>query len=709
MDIDLYSPCPGGTGKKIKFCCSDLTTELDKLSRMVSGEQRAAALEQVDKLDAKYPDRACLLATKAMLEAELGQPEKAAATLERFRRIQPDNPVALAETAILEAREKPQAAVDLLQRAIEHAGSQLPMQVYDALGAVGMALLAAGELTASRAHLMLQFGLSGGKDEQALRLIVQLQGSPEIHLLLKENQPLVEPPADAVWKAEFATALESGRAGRWSQAAAQFQALAHKAGAWPPIARNLALLESWLARRPEAVRAWQSFAVGEVPLDDAVEARATAMLLDDNAATTVDVLKVTYPVRDTDALLVQLAAHRQALRMPVDLRMLVPENEPPPKGYFSLLDRARPASTAGLTLAELPLMLGQVAIFGRQTDREARLELVAARPELAKCREVLTALAGDLLAGPGSEEISGPVNAVDELLVPKWYLPDEIPADQRRELLTAGHRQQLLSNWTELAQTALGGKTPRQAAADPQGRIAVLAAILILELRPQTLLNSADYNALRRELGLPEPGPIDPTHVSILELPYARLERLEVGKLSDHDLLVAFERAQEVRFMPAALRLGREIVGRPSLDKELDKAAVYTLLAQLERELPQARADLDAARVLAAAAGKSSARYDLVELAICMGQGDVASADRLLHHIRDEHLREPGIAQALYGLLAQWGLVRPDGSVAGEPAEAASGLVVPGAAAQPAGKLWTPGSEPAAAGQKSAIWTPGME
>ena len=24
MAIDTYAPCPGGTGKKIKFCCSDL-------------------------------------------------------------------------------------------------------------------------------------------------------------------------------------------------------------------------------------------------------------------------------------------------------------------------------------------------------------------------------------------------------------------------------------------------------------------------------------------------------------------------------------------------------------------------------------------------------------------------------------------------------------------------------------------------------------
>ena len=29
MPIDPYSPCPGGTGKKIKFCCSELVGDLE--------------------------------------------------------------------------------------------------------------------------------------------------------------------------------------------------------------------------------------------------------------------------------------------------------------------------------------------------------------------------------------------------------------------------------------------------------------------------------------------------------------------------------------------------------------------------------------------------------------------------------------------------------------------------------------------------------
>ena len=55
MSIDRYTPCPGGTGKKIKFCCHDLLNELDGLHRMLEGEQRLACLEHVEKLRGLYP------------------------------------------------------------------------------------------------------------------------------------------------------------------------------------------------------------------------------------------------------------------------------------------------------------------------------------------------------------------------------------------------------------------------------------------------------------------------------------------------------------------------------------------------------------------------------------------------------------------------------------------------------------------------------
>ena len=676
------------------------------------GRRRTArgALEQVDKLAEKYPDRACLLATKFALESDLGQAEQATATAARFHEKHPDNPVALASLAVSVARHDAPQAVRLLQQAILKAGDQLPLQVYDALSVVGVGLFGAGFIPAARAHWMLQFSFSGGKDEQVLRLIMQLQGSAEIPLLWKDDLQLAECPADALWRVSFEGALAKARAGHWLSAADELAALSEQAGSWPAISRNLAILRTWLGEHAAAVTAWRRYATEQVPPDDAVEAEAMAQLLDHEAAELVDLIKVVYPIHETENLLAQLTVHRQSLSMPGDLRLLAGENEVPPRGYFSLLDRPQPESASGLTVDTVPRIVGQVLVYGKQTDREARAELIANRRNVAASRAALQAVGSSALGAAGAEEIASRTSAGDDALALEWYLPEDIAPAERRQLLRAGHRQRLLVEWPEISQRLFGDQTPRQAAADPRFRIPVLAAILNLELASD-LLVGFDFNELRGALGLPLAEKIDPAGQSILALPLVRLARLDVARLGDEDLLIAYDRASQARFMHAITLFRRELVGRPSLDAEVDKGAVYAMLAQLAGDPEQAAKDLDAGRKIAEAGGKSTARFDLIELAIHMGQGDIRQADRLLKHIRTEHLREPGIAQALYSLLAQWGVIRPDGSPASEQAAAAAGLVVPGAAAaEPASKIWTPGSEGAASGgKKPTIWTPGLD
>ena len=120
MPIDPYSPCPGGTGKKVKFCCTDLQQELDKVERMLEGEQSKACLDYVRKLDEKYAGRACLQSIRISLENAVGDHEAAHGTLSAFLKQHPDNPVALAEQAIDQAAHgDPLAGIPWLQKALE--------------------------------------------------------------------------------------------------------------------------------------------------------------------------------------------------------------------------------------------------------------------------------------------------------------------------------------------------------------------------------------------------------------------------------------------------------------------------------------------------------------------------------------------------------------------------------------------------------------
>ena len=77
MPAGPYSPCPGGTGNDIKFCCGgDLLGELQKIERMLDGEQYLACLQHIDRLLKDTPDKACLLATKTMVLRVLQRAEE---------------------------------------------------------------------------------------------------------------------------------------------------------------------------------------------------------------------------------------------------------------------------------------------------------------------------------------------------------------------------------------------------------------------------------------------------------------------------------------------------------------------------------------------------------------------------------------------------------------------------------------------------------
>ncbi len=167
----------------------------------------------------------------------------------------------------------------------------------------------------------------------------------------------------------------------------------------------------------------------------------------------------------------------------------------------------------------------------------------------------------------------------------------------------------------------------------------------------------------------------------------ARLARLDVKGLSDDQLVQFYQAADHFRHIAAIKLLAHEVIARESLDDKLDKSEVYGILAQVDADTDRALEYLEQARKVAEKNKKSTAPWDLAELALRITRGDVAEADRVLTHIRNEHLREPGVAQALFQILADAGIIGPDGRPTAAAAAAASaeapGIVVPGALRRP--------------------------
>ncbi len=709
MAIDAYALCPGGTGKKVKFCCSDLVSELDKLGRMIDGDQRQASLDHLDRLLKKHPGRACLLTVKANLERHAGRDEDAEKTLSELLAGQPQNPVALAEAAALAVRDRGGlAAMPALQQALAAANGQFSTNLLEALIAMFAALLQEGQQFAARRFLMLYLQATQGQDQQALQMLLEVDAQP-FSLLLKDHTQLSVAPAGAPYEEPFNEAAKLALRGAFSAAAEKFTQLAGKYPDVPAIQRNVAITRSCLAENAAAAAAWRKYASLGVPADEAIEAEATAQTLDlENVADTVDRVRAGWQLNNLDECLARLSADGRCVAIAPE-QYVAEEEAPPPRAGFALLDRAMPASAEGLTFGDAPLVLGRCWIFGKQTDREARVEVEAWRePQLPAASQAIAAAAGDALGAKVDEQVVLTANSLNVAIENSRLLPSDATYEQREQFAEWRTREGFLEGLSRLSLKLFDGRTPDQAAGDSQYKLRLAGLALALESVANLPANLFDFNLLRERWKLAPAAPLVVTAAEAKNLPPARFVRLDAARLDDDTLIVLLNRAASVNATEGLRRLGLETIARPGLaEKRRGLSDVYRSLIDIDS--PQrALEHLERGRDLAVKEGQSSAAWDVLELRLRMQRGDMQRVEELFQHLMQEHKNEAGVSEALASLLYEFGLIdetgRPVGGMGGgEPGEPAIVGAEAGAAQQ--GKIWTPESERP---QKGGLWLPGM-
>lgn len=729
MAVDPYAPCPCGSGKKLKFCCSDLLGEIEKVQRMLEGDQPRAALAYLETTLAKSPGRASLLDLKASIELSLGDLQRAQQTVQQHLSSDPNNPSAHAQAAILAASVEPEAvepgteepagatpasrqAVLHLQDAMELVTDSIPARVLQAIGAVGQALLADGDLIAARAHLWLYQGVAGDQDTRAMELLMRLNRVPELPLLLRDNLFLREAPAGHAAEAEHDEAQLLASRGQWRRAAALLEELSAKHPDLAALPYNAAVVVGWLGDQAKFVAGLRKFAQlvaqqspNGLP-DDAVEAEAIAQLLDaqtrDEGA---DVVRVTYAVADEEALVDKLTRDKRTAAYRLSESEAHALDGLPPRHTFLLLDRELPDTGVGVTADATPRIVGVLSYYGRQTDKAERLELVADRDEdFDETLRTLSAVTGDSLGERAAEEVVGRGSGAPAMRS-RWRFPDDTPVADRRRVVTQEQRRVLMEEWPTKPLAKLGGKSPLEAAGDPAMRLPVTAALMVLEQTAAAAVEPGVFVELRSKLGLPTPEPIDPKQVDLETIALSRVGRVDLRQASDDDLYSLYKRTELAGATDVAKLVAREAVDRPGLAEDLPPEDLYGRLAALEPELDDALAWIERGRQSAEAAGKSNAGWDLAELELRVVEGQFEEANRIVHHLRDEHLKEKGIAERLYELLYALGAVPSPEDMARMQGEAAGPEPAMSSAPSGGSKLWTPGSdEPTGGGSK--IWTP---
>ncbi|NLF71056.1 MAG: hypothetical protein GX575_18650 [Candidatus Anammoximicrobium sp.] len=711
MALDVYQSCLGGMPKKIKHCpcAKDLLADLNKIVDALRGGQRAGALSLLNRQLELKGSRACLLTLKGTAQLQMQDFEGVTKTAEEFLQAHPDNPVACGLSAFAAAAHADRdVAVARLQQALAESSSEIHEIVYEAIGAVAQLLVQTGDLMAARAHLGLLVDMGSEDDSGPREMLMRLDGTREVPLLLKQDWELSPAPPDALWRDACQTALDSAQRGAWSEALQRFQALAEELPNEPTVWRNIAILAGYLAQSAVAADAWHRYAAqAGVDLDDAVEAEALAQLLSIAEHPSLPEISQTYAVLDTERVMERLLSEKHVDRIPGDLASMGSDESPPPKAAFWLLDRALPRSGEGLTFDQVPAVLGEMYLFGRETDREARLEFVTTKtPDLEakmeRVRQLLAEFGGELR----QEEEVGEVPVSSAALSWRWRVPNDVTPAQRSTLIQDKRRDVNLNVWPDTPLPELDGKRPAEVAADPLYRVRILAAILLLELNAEQDNIDFDFNELRAKLGLPLREDLDPAILESRRVTLPCVHLLPAEKLSDDQLTSVYMLAMLYHAPRAVRRIGAEILRRPSLKDKLNQAEICHSLCAFARTSDDAVEWIQRAQQAAVQAKQSPARFLLQELELRRARNEPQECPPIFARLQTQHIREPGVAQALYAWLRQVGAIAPDG----KPAMPAASADAPAAAPADAG-IWTPDqpAAPAAGQTKSGIWLPGMD
>ena len=288
-------------------------------------------------------------------------------------------------------------------------------------------------------------------------------------------------------------------------------------------------------------------------------------------------------------------------------------------------------------------------------------------------RTMIAEVAGDLLMSDGEQEEvldAVPIDTVE--LFPNLHFPATTPLPDRKRLASEAISNAFTEKWPTMPLAVLDDKTPQEAAADPAYQLRLAAVLLVLEQNAEVESWPIDVDRLREQLNIPVPATIDPTSDDLSTLEPHDWHRVEAEKLTDEQLANLYRQAALYNARTAVQRLAPEVLRRDSLSEQLDMAAVAGGLAQLVDDPDEAVELLSQARSLAVKAGNSPARWYIAELPLRLMRGEANEVQNIMTVLQTKHIREPGVSEALYNILVRFGIITPDGRMAGDPAAAAA-------------------------------------
>ncbi|TWT83016.1 hypothetical protein CA13_44790 [Planctomycetes bacterium CA13] len=722
MSVDQYANCPCGSGKKIKFCkCKDSVSELDRVLKMVDGGQVVPALDRLSTILTEHPDAAWALAIRGRLLLDLREYSSLAENADRFIRLQPSNPLALTQRAAAEVFSGDvKAATDSMLEALTESGREVDSFVLDVSSAVAFYLAQKGAYLTARVYASLSMMATGYEGSQmSASLLRELNGSGTLNQLIKSVPKAIARPKDAEWGERYDEAATLLRSNKVLLAESKFQSLRRTYAQEPAILSGLLTCAIWRGD----VAAQSSFckslsACESLDMESRVEYRALACLVnpEDTELTTTS-CRMTLDIENADEVEIAITADSRFVSLPAEMlaQMRESEDDVPPRCAFQILDRDCPDAAEGLPpIDQVPESLGIVLVFGKQTDRSARADVLDVRgSDAEQVKTLLRNAIGE------SSEIKEEAGSPLPLLVatqPQVAMirfkakPDEAEAMQN-ELV-----QQRLPKAIVSTKLGILGDASLLDTADDASKLLERTVVVRVVEQYDAILSKGE--AIMNEvysLAKLEPLPmIKLTNEEIETVANTDLNRIDASELSEDSCLYLLQRAQQISATPATRQFAKRIIAADLPEEmKMAKMLAYQMLVNAAPGSKVAIETLDEAKAFANANELPAASLLLSEVGLRLQAGDGEGFQKAIAELTTKYSNDPEVMAQLQQMLMAYGLIRPDGSPrqAG-PGPAGGGAVPP--AAEAGGGLWTPDNPTAAPSDTSSsggskLWVPGMD
>jgi hypothetical protein len=723
MPLDQYSPCPCGSGKKLKFCkCVEQPQDYEKLIRLIEGGQELAAMDRINQMLAKAPNAAWLLALKGELALGMEEVETFKETANRFLKLKPDNPLALIMKAVAStlAGEPVENAAQYLLGGLAESRETLPSMTPFAIDLLIRALDRNDKLALVGYWADVQQMLLGNQQPQSESVLQD----ESLNLIAKVPSRLLEDPPGSAWKERLAEVISLFRIFSFSQAETKLRAILRDFPEQPgPLSYLLRAQLAQLNQSGACATARKLADHRELSSVDRAYFLALAFELEPDLKSLMAESHLRYCEVDTIDRIVEALTPLTHVQEAVgevgeNVRHAyasVVGDEVPARHVYTVFDKPLPRTSledqrqalqapASSEARVISSAVATIVLYGKQTDKPARALFVATRfPSYQTVTEEILNLL-QLGADFGSVQPGLKSDLVEFVRRPK------IEVESRTMPSIEEFGAGFIDDFLNLPLEIFGGATALQVAGEERYRADLLGLLSYIEGVQSLILPKQTLAELYQRLGLDRPLPqVDLNASKLFIANILDLDRLDLNALSDQHLQGVLLRsmnlaASRVVYHASELVLARESLTDNKSLRMLAHSALRLMSVNFEHKLEHTRALLDLMSEtqapigkivlelvsLLAAAGRDAEAQEAIGSAFAKHPDDPYLLSFMQHVLQSQRAGGPGVAPGLGGEELAHRMSQHAGR-----SEASSSLLLPGQPSSAPGgesKLWLPGS-----------------